>query len=1068
MGLDTSSLQPPPEAAGRFLGAGPFVGRKEELKVLEAALDDACAGRGRLVLLIGEPGIGKTRTAEEAAALAEQKGMRVLWGRCYEGEGAPAFWPWVQVLSDCVRALPLDVLREALAPDVPELAHLVPLLAERLPEVTPGAPPESPGARFRLFESVASFLARAAEPAGLLLIIDDLHGADESSLLLPEHLARRLGDTRVLTVGGYRDVVLQAEHPLNHALLEVGRTGTCLRLTLGPLSDAEAAELVAIQAGGPLPQSVVAALQVRGEGNPLFLGELARELTATGPILGSVDPRKLKIPATLRAAIGKRLRTLSEPCQAALRVGALIGPEFEGRVVEAVLASSVDTAFAEAAAARVLHAVAEAPARWRFSHALICETLNAGLRPAERSELHRRIGEAMENEADQDRHLADLAHHFSRSGAQDKAILYAQRAGDRAMGLMAYEEAARLYRLGLATLSPSRDTAIRAALLVALGESLRNAGQLEESKRALAEGARMAREIDDRDLLARGALAYGSKLPWGEAPEVDDTLVQLLENALALRAEEQSVTRVRLLARLARALRFAPGSTARRASLGREAVEQARLLGEPRALADALDSFHFATFTPENAAERLALGEEVIRTGRQLGDLELEINGHLLLRSDKLEIGDCPGAYAHLDACRRLAARLRQPFYAYVCRGLEITALVAEGQFARAQEILPGMQAVGRQAVGSGGDLAFGALLFIFHRTQGRRENLTPIAEMFEALPSSPLTLLFNAAAASAYVELGRDEDAHRVWRSFGIEQLRSMQRDENWLPTVTFLAEAAALADDPSDPAAIYELLAPFQDRIAMSGGHGGYFGPVSHSLGLLAAAMGRPGDAVRNFEAALAINARMRARPWLARTQYALARTLLSDGATGDQARARELLAEARATARELDMSLLLERVEALAAGRQPMAVKRQRPARSDEDTSGSVFRFDDGYWTVMYGGTMLRLDDSKGLRYIAHLLRHPGQEFYAFDLFGQGTGLRAQGAGRGASAPAESEGRSPEPGNEEMERARSAVTKRIKAELRKIAAQNPALGRHLAAAIRTGARCSYRPEPPVTWQL
>jgi len=189
----------------RSPGAGvPFVGRAHEIAILQTAVTDALDGRGRLILLAGDPGIGKTRTAEEVAIAARTRGMQVLWGRCYEGEGAPAFWPWVQVLRAATRRLPDDELNAALGWGAAELAHLVPEIRRRIPDLPDAAAPDSAQARFRLFESVARFLEAVSRHTPLVCIIDDLHGGDRPSLLLLEFVARELRDASALFVGTYR------------------------------------------------------------------------------------------------------------------------------------------------------------------------------------------------------------------------------------------------------------------------------------------------------------------------------------------------------------------------------------------------------------------------------------------------------------------------------------------------------------------------------------------------------------------------------------------------------------------------------------------------------------------------------------------------------------------------------------------------------------------------------------------------------------------------------------------------------------------------------------------------
>jgi DNA-binding SARP family transcriptional activator len=292
-----------------------FVGRERELAELTAGLDDGCAGRGRLFLLAGEPGIGKSRLADELIAHARTRGARVLVGRCWEAGGAPAYWPWVQSLRAYVRATEPGELRSQLGTGAAELAQLLPELRELFADLPEPAAPGSEGARFRLFEAVSAFLASAARTRPLVLFLDDLHAADEPSLLLLQFVAREVAASRVLVLCAFRDVDPTMSDPLTGALAQLVREPHTRQIALAGLSEPDAAQYIERSTGNVPSPRLVRAVHAETEGNPLFVVEVVRLLDAGG--LSDAEA-PLRIPPGVRAVIGQRMRGLSERCRSAL------------------------------------------------------------------------------------------------------------------------------------------------------------------------------------------------------------------------------------------------------------------------------------------------------------------------------------------------------------------------------------------------------------------------------------------------------------------------------------------------------------------------------------------------------------------------------------------------------------------------------------------------------------------------------------------------------------------------------------------------------------------------------
>src|SRR3990172_2097993 len=444
------------------LAGGVFVGREKEMDELRAGLEDALSGRGRLLMLVGEPGIGKTRTSEEFATYAGLRNAQVLWGRCYEGEGAPAYWPWVQVIRSFVHDRDPAALMSEMGPGAADIAQVVSEVREGRPGLP--APPalEPEQARFRLFDSITTFLKNASKGQPIVLVLDDLHWADKPSLLLLQFLARELRGARLLVLATYRDVELRREHPLSDALGELARAGLSQRILLRGLTEQDVARFIEITAGMRPPQALGDAVYRETEGNPFFVNEIVRLLVADGRLdrPEEVKSWSVTIPQGVREVVGRRLNHLSKECNGVLTVASVIGREFGVDALERVSDVSDDRlleVLEEAVGARVVAEVPRSAGRYSFSHALIRETLYEELSTTRRVRLHRQIGEALEGlyATNPEPHLAELAYHFSegaQGGDVEKAIDYAVRAGDRAAALLAHEDSVHQYEMALQAL----------------------------------------------------------------------------------------------------------------------------------------------------------------------------------------------------------------------------------------------------------------------------------------------------------------------------------------------------------------------------------------------------------------------------------------------------------------------------------------------------------------------------------------------------------------------------------------------------------------------------------------
>ena len=895
-GLDGSAV-PGPVAETR---RGAFVGRESELAELVAGLDDAFAGRGRLFLLVGEPGIGKSRLAEELIAHARARGARVLVGRCWEAGGAPAYWPWVQSLRAHVRDSDTAALRSQLGAGAADLAQIVPELRERFPDLPEPLALESEGARFRMFDATAEFLRNAAEGRPIVLVLDDLHAADAPSLLLLQFLARALGSTRLLLLAAYRDIDPVPGRPLTDMLAEVAREPATRRLSLGGLSEREVAEYVELTASELASPELVAALHDEAEGNPLFVGEIVRLLAVEGVRSESPAAVRLAIPQSVRDVIARRLTHLSRECNRVLVLASVIGREFGIDALARLAAVSVDELLEtldEAMAARVISDDPGAPGRLRFAHVLIRDTLYEGLTTARRVRLHRLAVETLEALYGDEPgpHLAELAHHAIAGRDLDKGVRYARHAGDRALALLAYEEAARLYETALDA-DPSNERA-RCELLVSLGEAEVRAGNTPAAKQAFLDAAGIARRIGLRRELARAAGGYAREDMYIRAGR-DDRLVPLLEEGLAALAEEDVELRARLLARLAGALRDEP-ARARRDALSREALEIARRSGNSSALVYALDGRAAAIVAPDTIAECLALATELSEVAERIGDTERIVHGHLHRLIAQGAVGNISEMVSGVDAMSRIADELGQPAHLWEARAGQAMLALAAGRLAEGEELVDRAFALGERAKPEIAIPVYRLQQYTLCDFRGGLDALEPaIRDLVTDWPARPA---FRCALAHLHARIGWRSEAQRALDDLTRDDCSALPFDQEWLYGMSLLAETSALLRDTDSAAILYELLVPWAALNAADWPEG-IRGSLARYLGMLATTTTRWDQAQLHFEDALAMNTRMGARPWLAHTQHDYAHMLLTRARTRDRAQACDLLTQARITYREL----------------------------------------------------------------------------------------------------------------------------------------------------------------------
>ncbi len=917
-----------------------FVGRDAELARLAHLWEQARAGNRRAVLVAGEPGIGKTHLVGEAARRAHADGGVVLYGRCDEEMLVP-YQPFVEALRAYVVQCPVVRLRDQLQGLGGELGRVMPQLLGRLRDLPPPVEGEPDTERYRLFEAVTTLVAGIAVAQPVMLALDDLQWADKPTLLLFRYLLRSASGGALLVVGAYRDVELDAEDPLSELLADLRREHLTERLTVPSLGEPDVGELLSAVSGSDVPADLTRELYRATEGNPFFLEELLRHLSETGALMErggqwatTLSLEELGIPEGVREVVARRLLRLSADATHVLSLASVAGTEFSLEVVAGASDLDADRVLEvveEAGRARLVDEVPDTPGRFAFSHVLVRETLYQGLATARRSRLHCRIGESLERlrSARPEPDLAELARHFSeaaRAGeaTAERAFDYCRRAGDHAMTLLAYEEAAGHYEHALEALErvSAPDDSGRGEVLLGLGDAYWRAGERDRSRDSIMRAVDLARARTDPELLGAAVLLLGTGQSSREGFDISMTTtpanIALLEEALGALTEHDSALRARLLGRLAVQTYWSEPRT-RREELSREAVAMAERTGDDGALLGTLVSRRYALWDPDGTEERLATADQILQLAEQYGRADRALEARLFRIIDLMELSDVSAAVSEIATFRATAARERQPYLLWYAAALEVMQLLLNGRFDDAEPLAQHALVLGERAQDPAALTAYGAQMMQVWIEQGRIEELERAYEVIHDFAGDAVT--GQAGLVWIAMELGRIDEARNGFERLAVGDFYALPRDTAWLAAMTGLVITCAALEDAKRAAVLYRLLAPYEGRNVMVWAFA-CLGPVDRSLGVLAATMGRHEAAASHFEDALRMSEALGARCLSAHTQADLAQTVLARGGSGDRARALALLEPALATAHDHGMKPLVDQAE-----------RTVRAARGDE---------------------------------------------------------------------------------------------------------------------------------------
>ena len=1099
-----------------------FVGRERELAELRSGLDDVGAGQGRLFLLSGEPGIGKTRLAEEISNDASARGMRVVWGRCWEGGGAPAYWPFIQILRECIDDRDGTHLETLLGSGASEIARLIPEIKRSLPSLEEAkAAADSESARFRLFDAVATLLKNVVRNEALLIVIDDLHDADQPSLQMLRFVARETKDVRILIVGTYRDAEVRQSPELGKLIGDLIREGRTL--SIAGLTQAEVGEFIERSSAKKADDKLVANLYHATDGNPLFVDGVVRLLAAEGTLdrTGLVGS-PFKIPDGVRESIRRRLAALSDEANSLLAIASVIGNEFEMRLLERVSGRSPERIIEqtdEAVRIGVLRAGTPGFARQQFSHTLIREVLYDDLAANRRIELHGEIGAAIEeiHKDDLQPHLAALAHHFQVAGNSNKAINYLSRAGDEARRVYAHEDALSHWSAALELVEEfGGNRRLFAALHHRLGGLTGAQGERAEPLEHLEEALRTYEELGDAHAAAELHLSLGNNLSNGlaRAQDIPRAADHLRRAEAVLGKDPENPGLVRLY--------YFIGNVAARSCRVRDAIVAFRHSIE---IAERIGDAAFWAMSAGYLAGMLP------QTGR-IGEA-LEVQAQLWSKLDTLHTPDT--AFAAVTMAGSCPMELWDPRGAQKWWANEL----AKSRLGRGQRkvlmrllqdayLLVGDLPAARSLLAQGAHASAAGMLAFY---EGEWERADSILEqgLERARSSVPNEmLLYGQALARVRWVRGEPARAETLLR----DALALYPEEEPHCQVEMVIRPELAL---------VYLEMRQQEDAIAqvrrcreVSGGEDwrGLGGHLARAEAAVAAAEGKLDAALAGFESAVTIF-RKYALPWEeADTLHRWGRALLAAGATNRAVEkfdaAIEIYRSHGASVRFIDY-VMADKMRAV----EPLS--ETPSAQNGGSAEDSIFHREGDYWTVAYEGSTTRLKDAKGLHYISYLLGHPGEEIRALDLVtriggggeepletasaedfarsdtvagdlghaGEVLDAQAKAAyGRRLNELQEELEEARELGNEERaekaedeimalgrelkgaiglagrdrraasstERARIAVTKAIRLSLNKIAENDASLGKLLSTTIKTGTVCAYVPDDrfPVSWRL
>ena len=926
--LESIDLTPREPGGETATHAGPdpayrkaFVGREAEIKQLHTAFDQAMSGHGSLVMVVGEPGIGKTSLCEQLDTYATLRGGTTLIGHCYEeGSLSLPYLAFVEAMRSYVLAREPDDLKNDLGSGASDVARIVSEVRDRL-QVEPSEASDPEQDRYRLMQSVTSFLTNAASVQPLVIVLEDLHDADPGTLDMLTHVSRNLSDARLMIVGTYRDVEVDRSHSLSGTLAELRRVANFSRIPLRGLTADEVQRMMTSIAGQDVPWSLSETVHRQTEGNSLFVQEVLRHLVEQGYLARGDGkerrdtPPEMGLPEGLKDVIGKRLSGLTDGCQSVLSVAAVIGREFPLQVLETVAGLTEEelyTALEEASGVGVVEerSAAGSGVGFRFAHAFYRQTLYEETFAPRRIRLHQQVGRALEkvHSARPEEHAAELTDHFAQSTEREdleKALSYGEMAAERAMSVYAYGEAVRLLEQALQVqevLDPD-DKAKRCDLLLALGDAVIPAGEPLRAAETLApEAFALADALDDAPRAFRASLLglSGMQRHSGGITTSTPEYRQWVDRA------------VRFATPGSREQVIAENSLAGVSQIQGEWAEARTLMLRVRESAIALKDIPMQ----QRAIMRLLSRPYAPKHHAQTSQFVQEMTDLLAEQPSSPEAGSIFGwTYMAFGRRReaeeqwRLAAeaaeRTGDPYHQRYSLGNDVTATFIDGRLDEAVSAAERLTSLGQEA---GAELAgrVGTAILSFRPLVylGRaHEILAALQVVFDRGRQIQLHGSMNEVICLAH--MGRRKEAQDALLRTLNEHAIDADDDHTPGSFLLGLLEAAVLINDAETSELLAPKLAPFS---GLTGLVYAETCPARH-MGGAAKLLGKPEDARRYYLEAQEAAQKIRFRPEIALTRLELAELLL-DHYPDERAEALEHLDFAIGELRDMKMQPALER--------------------------------------------------------------------------------------------------------------------------------------------------------------
>lgn len=922
--MAVSQQQPPPM----------MVGRKAEKQTLSEAYREARTGNGNIVLIRGEPGIGKSCLAGTFAEAMRAESALVVYGQCHETLGSPPFWPWLQILrnlqlaDDSLGLSPAAIFEDLAAADKKQQGMSSSLLGS-----------DVGSEQFLLFSKIANVFAQYASRHTLILVIDDLHWADKSSLLLLSHICRRLSQQAMLIIGTYRDIEITRKHPLFESLGDISRQAKLRRIALKGLSEQDVSGFIENTVSATLPPEIIKSLHDKTGGNPLFVSEVARMLQQE--ISASTRDRiSIEIPEGIQEAIGRRLNQLSAECNELLPMAAVIGRKFGlpvlGQLVSGAKQIDLLETLEEAVSRGIIEQCQDTAAEFQFCHVLTRDILYDELSLARKIMLHKKVADALVQLGAGDSRVSagEIARHYYHAiqgGQSDQAVDYAIRAAEHAVKLSAHDEAREYYELAMDifNLDEKRYAKRKAEVYYRIAACINAVGVPTQQ---VAEACKLtldaARQTGQYEIFAAAAcrLVYAER-----TPKMSREGLRAIEEALSYFTEDDPVVRADLLAYRALSLYFnGRRDDAERVSL--EALSAARRSGNKLVLCNSLCTVLLVLRgRPEKLGERVRLGEQAVALADEID----RDTGHGFLLNDPRELliltyqerGDMDRVRTLIRELEDLVERQYSYNGQYFAASASANQALFEGNWRLAENLIEENSELGAGHLDQSAEGVYGAQMFLLNRELGR---LPMVRGALQRMLADDRKGVWAPGLLATYTELGMLDEARDIYDLMAARNFRSLVEGELFLTSLVYMTEACVALDDTDRAADLYQRLAPYSGQMVLQATAVSH-GPADLYLGMMASMMDNLDEAQELFANATALCDNCSPNMWQAHIEYRHAQALKRHDSGGGTSKFDELIDQGRTIARSMGMVNLLQKLDTLEAGNE----------QQDEDSGGGLTR-------------------------------------------------------------------------------------------------------------------------------